>query len=145
MCIRDRPEWRESVIKVRDFIEPSPNMTISFVLSSDSFESIAEAGVDNFKVFDAGTVSVRDFIQEELDLSIAPNPFDQQLTIQYEASQWQEIPNVVLFDALGKTVIQQPMPLNQQVSIPSTLQSGIYFLQLRTAEKGSRVMKMIKN
>ena len=139
------PTWKESVIRVEDFLSPTATMTISFELDSDSFESITEAGVDDFKAFDAGTVSVNDFIQEALDISVTPNPFDQYLAIEYNNNQWQEQPMVVVFDALGKRVMQQLVPNNQLVKVGTELPSGIYFLQLRTKEKGSKVVKVVKN
>jgi len=138
------PTWLSSTITVRDFIEPTAAMTISFELESDNFDSVSEAGVDNFIAFDAGTVSVNDFIEEDLHFRATPNPFDQEFLIEYEESDWQETPTVVLFDVLGKIVFQKSALSNQNITVPNDLPTGTYFLQLRTLEKGSKVLKLLK-
>ena len=155
MCIRDRndadvetfglPQWRESIIQVRDFMEPTATMQISFELNSEDFGSVADAGVDAFRAFDAGIVSVRDYIKDDISFAVSPNPFDDYLSIDYDAAEWEETPNVVVFDAIGKILLQSPMPTNAQLDIPSSILPGIYFVQLRSATKGSTVIKLVKS
>lgn len=138
------PEWRESIINVKDFLAPTATMTITFELDSEDFESVAEAGVDFFRAYDAGIVSTKEYIRENLSFQANPNPFSTELSIAYEEQQWEELPTVVLYDALGKVIYQSEMPRSQMVNLPSSLQSGVYFLQLRTMEKGSKVLKLVK-
>lgn len=138
------PSWEYSTINIKNFITPTDSMTIRFELSSDDFATDIEAGVDDFSVFDAGTVSVNDFIAEELVLTVTPNPFKQELLIRYDEKEWEETPSVVLFDVLGKRVLQRTLSTNQVLSIPSQLPTGIYFLQLQSLNKGSKVIKLMK-
>ncbi len=139
------PQWRSASIQVKDFISPSETMTINFEISSTDPSSAIKAGVDNFIVWDATTVGVNDFIQEDLNFKVYPNPIQDYVYIQYDFQQWATTPDVFVYDLLGKTIHQQKMTTNQLVNLPTNLTSGIYFIQLVGETQGGPIIKLVKN
>ena len=139
------PKWRNSSIQVKDFISPSETMRISFEINSTNENSVIKAGVDNFVVWDATTVGINDFIQEDLNFNVYPNPIQDYVYIQYDFQQWATTPDVFVYDVLGKTIYQQELAANQLVNFPTNLTAGIYFIQLVGATQGSPLIKLVKN
>lgn len=72
-------------------------------------------------------------------LKVAPNPFDQLLSISSEAM----IQTLTLRDAQGKVVLQQLANSNKLEVETATLQSGVYFLKVQT-ENGIELLKVVK-
>jgi len=137
-------KWRSSNITVSNFLMPTANMKISFELSSSNFDEISKAAVDYFRVLDAQIVSNKDIYQEQLTFAAFPNPFTQQLTIQYDQSEWTEQPFIVISDALSRIVLQQELPSTNTITMPTAITEGLYFIHLRDSEKGSKVLKLMK-
>ena len=73
------------------------------------------------------------------EIKVAPNPFDQLLTISSAAL----IEALTLRDAQGKVVLQQTPASNSIALQTSVLQSGIYFLEVQT-ENGIELLKVVK-
>ena len=72
-------------------------------------------------------------------LKVAPNPFDQLLTISSEAI----IQTLTLRDAQGKVVLQLLANSNNIEVETATLQSGVYFLEV-LATNGIELVKVVK-
>ena len=136
--------WRPSEIKVKDFITPTADMRISFELMSESFESVVEAAVDLFSVVDAETVSTTIFDKPTFEFAVYPNPFQDQIQINYSVSQWENRPQVVLYDALGKIILQEVLNTNS-LSLPAAMPEGLYFIQLKNASQQSQLIKLVKS
>ena len=139
------PKWRSSSIQVKDFISSSETMRISFEINSTDPSSAIKAGIDNFKVWDATTVGINDFIQEGLNFKVYPNPIQDYVYIQYDFQQWTTTPNVVVYDVLGKTIHHQKITTNQLVNLPTNLTPGVYFIQLVGETQGSPIIKLVKH
>ena len=81
-----------------------------------------------------------------LQVRTMPNPFNTQITLQFELQQAQRT-NVQLYDALGRLVYNQNSDATsgeQQMTIPTAeLTSGVYWLMLECAE-GKFVQKVVK-
>jgi hypothetical protein len=72
-------------------------------------------------------------------LKVAPNPFEQLLTISSEAM----IQTLTLRDAQGKVVLQQLANSNKLEVETASLQSGVYFLEVLTTN-GIELVKVVK-
>jgi hypothetical protein len=72
-------------------------------------------------------------------LKVAPNPFEQQFTV----SSAQMIQALTLRDAQGKVVLQQAANTNKLEIATASLQSGVYFLEVQTAN-GVELVKVVK-
>ena len=73
------------------------------------------------------------------EIKVAPNPFDQLLSISSKAVM--EV--LILRDAQGKVVLQQT-PASKSVALQTAfLQSGIYFLEVHTTS-GVELLKVVK-
>lgn len=136
--------WRNSTINVSEYLTPTATMKIIFEFDSTSELTGLKAAVDNFKVWDAGTVSTQDFIDESLTFKVYPNPAHQQLSIQYSPQDWEQTPSAVIYNSLGKKVYQQHLGTDASLSLPTTLPTGVYFIQLVNGLQGSSVIKLVK-
>jgi hypothetical protein len=76
---------------------------------------------------------------QKAEVKVAPNPFDQLLTISAEAM----IQALTLRDAQGKVVLQQTAASKSIALQTAPLQSGIYFLEVQT-ETGIELLKVVK-
>lgn len=76
---------------------------------------------------------------EKSELKVAPNPFDQFLSISSEAM----IQTLTLRDAQGKVVLQQKSNSNKLEVETASLQSGVYFLEVLTTN-GIELVKVVK-
>jgi hypothetical protein len=72
-------------------------------------------------------------------LKVAPNPFEQQFTVSSD----QMIEALTLRDAQGKIVLQQAANSNTLEVATGSLQSGVYFLEVQTAN-GVELVKVVK-
>ncbi|MEM7369377.1 MAG: T9SS type A sorting domain-containing protein [Bacteroidota bacterium] len=93
--------------------------------------------------------SIKDDINDLLNLTVAPNPFNQSTTISYNLTR----PGMVqmnVFDATGKvvsTLVNGPQRVGEQRvewTANARLSSGLYFLVLKTDE-GYMTKKMMLN
>ncbi len=72
-------------------------------------------------------------------IQVAPNPFDTELEITANAP----IQSLILRDAQGKLVLRQEATSNTIKIETATLQNGIYFLEVQTAN-GLELVKVVK-
>ena len=72
-------------------------------------------------------------------LKVAPNPFEQQFTV----TSAELIEGITLRDAQGKVVLQQVANSNTLEVETGSLQSGVYFLEVQTAN-GVELVKVVK-
>ena len=79
----------------------------------------------------------------DFDLTVYPNPVSQYLNIELE-----EVPDksteYIIYDQSGRLISSAPLTeIVTQVDFKTQI-SGIYFLQLRTSDKQSKVVKIHK-
>ncbi len=74
-----------------------------------------------------------------IDLSIAPNPAHDQVTVRFEGAR----ANLIILDAQGKQVAAQTIVNGEQVPL-STLESGVYLFRLQTGS-GTGVGRVVKH
>jgi photosystem II stability/assembly factor-like uncharacterized protein len=95
-----------------------------------------------FKWEDDGAFTPTIELYDNAFFSISPNPTQDVLTLQFEdASNWNAF-NVEIADVTGRILFQTKMTDKQL--IVNHLQSGIYFLKVKTKDKMG-VIKFVKN
>lgn len=83
------------------------------------------------------------------NLSVYPNPFSGQLTIQYQLQE-KDLVSIKLFDSYGRLIhipltstIQLSSTHNQVIELPQTMAKGYYYLKIEST-KGTEVVKLVK-
>lgn len=79
-------------------------------------------------------LSNTEFLQENVNISAAPNPFDNQTIIQISATQNTPL-SLQLYDATGRIVQQLDSQNNQFELKRNDLPSGVYFYQIFSAQQ----------
>lgn len=80
-----------------------------------------------------GTVSVEDFQDNAQTMQIMPNPTTKSLSINIENGTIQQ---VNIYNSAGQVVLQSRSPNSPYIDFAtSTLQAGIYYAQVYTADK----------
>jgi len=81
--------------------------------------------------------------EHPVNINITPNPFSDRLKIETENLQTKPI-TLLLFDIMGRKVLQTKIKKNITILHFSELSSGTYFLHFQT-EEGVVTKKIIKN
>jgi len=145
--------WKQRSYRILDYTSPATSMKISFYVKDSKPEHAVEGGVDNFYVeenFPAkdndlhyGTYiipSENDFVKD-----VHPNPFNDELTVTLNNDESDKL-EVTLTDVAGRIVLNYIITKDNeafQLNIDKQLQSGIYFLQLKSNEHVA-VVKLMK-
>jgi len=133
---RTETEFENISISLNDFLGVS-QVRIAFVSTNDNGNAIF---VDNIQVF------TTDFFLES-DSPIFPNPtFNGRFNIQFALDQREEV-NIILFDALGHSVLETTLPntINQTYTFDiASKAQGIYLIQVR-GESFGYVRRVLKN
>ena len=93
--------WRSNVYKASDYINITNSCKLLFNIKDDNPGHLVEGGVDNFYVTD-GFVSVKE--NENVDLAVYPNPFSNELNLNYSFNGSEVI---TVYNILGKIVYQE--------------------------------------
>jgi hypothetical protein len=108
-------------------------------ISTYTFENVQANGT--IEVVFKNKVGIATITNDELQITVYPNPTTGQLTINNEQLT---INNVEIFDFYGKNILSQTINRTPQTTVDiSHLPSGIYFLQIHT-EKGTVNKKVVK-
>jgi len=106
-----------------------------------------EAGIDGFEVVDSlGSGFADDLIIKNTELQVYPNPFNDQIQIQYQLVDF-DITQTQLkvTDILGRIISNIPIYENQgTVYLGKSLSTGLYLLQIIDASNRSKVVKVMK-
>jgi len=104
----------------------------------------------DFAIIRYGAFSVKGIEDEEINnVHIYPNPFEQNITIEYTLSSPKKM-TIEMVDANGKIVavllanqLQETGTYTQNLMVPTSLPTGNYYMVLTTPE-GNKVMKLMK-
>ncbi len=127
-------KWRTKSIRIKDFIELSESMQVSFEISDqDPTQNITEAGIDRFFIskFD---VTQQLNIHSDVQL-IYPNPFDQSITLE----GFEEGKSYSIYTAQGQLIMSGV--INQSFNNLNLQQtaSGLYLIKV-----GNRTYRIMK-
>jgi len=80
----------------------------------------------------------------KFDVSLFPNPFNNELTFNISSSK-NELVTIVITDVLGKLVYTEKTISNSQLQITNLkLESGVYFVNITTTNGEKKVMRVVK-
>jgi choice-of-anchor B domain-containing protein len=128
--------WTHSALRIRDFIQPSSNMRVTFEAADlPPNGHLVEAGLDLFRVFDSTTVNISKHQQN--DINVWPVPVKDELNIDLSKFRSEQFPaELSLYDMSGS--LQKTVTISSQVDLfrlETQLASGLYFLQITTADR----------
>lgn len=139
-------EWRpRTFIRVKDYFpNPTATMQIAFETADNDPDHWVEAGVDYFVAYDDAPIALSN-IDESIQMTAYPNPFDATLSIDYSLDNIDGKTSIEVLNVLGQTVETLPI-LNKTgtLNVGQKLDAGIYFVQIRNAEGMSRPVKVVK-
>ena len=103
----------------------------------DSKSGSITTRIDALEVYNADANAVKDLKFNEIDVSIYPNPVQNQLNLKFANSNFETI-DLQMFDASGRTVLKVADILSKgseyKVDV-SKMNNGIYLLKLNTSGK----------
>jgi hypothetical protein len=138
--------WRDrSVITLSEFITVTDQMQISFVTSDfDPNGHLVEAAVDAFAVTGELLVNTNNPILN-VEWSVAPNPFKDQLVLNYQLPVWNGKGQLTAVNALGQTVMTQSLNAQQaSISLGANWPRGVYTIKMEIPGQGTAIQRVIK-
>lgn len=138
-------QWRpQSTIRVKDYFEnPTANMQVIFETGDYGQQQLVEAAVDLFEALDL-YVGIEDAIDESIELTASPNPFNEQLTINYSLENVDDKTRLDIRNALGQIVYTIPVNNTQGIhTVNQQLDAGIYFVQITNGQMISKPVKVV--
>jgi hypothetical protein len=115
------------------------NVTRSDIASIHITSNLNNAWYDNLYLHKGTVLSTQEFTKEALKVS--PNPTNSQWNVK---TVNQNITNIIVFDILGKQVININPNGEEAVIDASNLKDGLYLAKISTVN-GSQTVKLIKN
>jgi choice-of-anchor B domain-containing protein len=112
--------WNSSGIKVSDFMMPTDNMQLTVVVRDAGSPHLVEGAFDHFYVSELSLSALNN--EEEVEVTITPNPVSNELIIQGISTGIMEIT-----DVSGKLLIRQTVESSFDFS---TFDAGIYLIRL---------------
>lgn len=138
--------WRFSGnIYLKDYVTPlSDNVRIEFLVNDLAPGNWLEGAVDIFKV-EAGAVRTATIVDPSASILVAPNPSASAFSIQYAWEQSEELPVLEIRNLLGQMVYTENLSGKSGVTnVGTTWTSGLYFASLRSSDRSSQVLKLVK-
>jgi choice-of-anchor B domain-containing protein len=128
-------------IRIADYISLSNNMRVYFKVN-DASGTALEALVDLFEISDSTSTSVRIISTQDIAVQYYPNPFNQNIRIDYTIDNNNNAQNIPLevYNALGQSIEKQVLSSTSgSLELGANWEAGIYFIRL-----GSKTIKVIK-
>lgn len=134
--------WKPFVYVLRDIIDLTPNMNISFNATDDDPGSLVEAAVDDIEILDINQALVG---VEETPLPVSltleqnfPNPFNPSTTISFTLPQ-NDIVRLVVYNSYGQEIAtlaegQMRQGRHTVAFDAQDLPSGLYLYELRAGD-----------
>lgn len=138
--------WRpETEIHLAEFINITNNMQIIFEAQDASPGHIAEAGVDKFLVVDAAPNAVFELDSEQLEWNVYPNPFKEQIRIEYQLADDFQNANLHVYNAWGQRVATHVLrDRTGTIDLGQRLGAGLYFVQMEADGQLSASRRVVK-
>lgn len=137
--------WRPtSTFELADFITLTDNMTVSFQTSdTQAAGHLVEAAVDQFLV-EAGVVSTFD-LEGAVSLNAFPNPFKEEVNVQYELKNSFTQAFAQVYNSLGQKVLTVELADQKgNISLGENFDTGVYLIQIEADGELSKAMTVTK-
>jgi choice-of-anchor B domain-containing protein len=140
-------QWRPAAeFHLSEFITLTDEMYIQFVTADDEAGNLVEAAVDAFSITETGTINSTNNIKAEVALAIAPNPFQESVSVQFELNESFENGYFQVFNTLGQQVeLFEITTGSQKVTFGEQFEAGVYFLRLIVNEEIVARRKVVKS
>jgi len=136
--------WLSKSWNISSLITPTANMHMTVETSDIQPSSIVEGGLDKFEIVET-PLSVNEIASGDLLLKAYPNPFNSSISIKINSDVLSENATLIVSDIAGKILWSKPVSVNQsEYEFGKEFSAGIYFVQLKFAEKISSVIKVVK-
>ncbi|MEO0474265.1 MAG: T9SS type A sorting domain-containing protein, partial [Bacteroidota bacterium] len=127
-------------------INPNGQVLMRFIVSDEDPGNIVEAAIDGFAIFDGNPPVINTALEEDEipQLSVFPNPVQDQLQIKWEGQQLQDL-RFELWTLQGQLI--HTIPLHHSVGSTGMVfpyPAGMYIGVLRQGEKILRTQKIVK-
>jgi len=117
-------------------------MKVSFRAVDENPGNIVKAAIDDFEILE-GMVDVSDYIDENIKMAVSPNPFSSGFSLTYDMVDPKG--ELIMLNAQGQTVVRRELNHSAaNLQIGEDLHPGIYFLSIRSGEKWSAPVKVLK-
>ena len=138
--------WRpKSEFILSDFIDITSDMKVQFVSGDYGSGHLVEAAVDAFLVVDGMPNNTDDLMTTHLNLKAFPNPFDENLTIDFDTNEDFSEAELKVYNLLGQNIETIAIPENaNSVTLNSKWNEGIYFITIEMENRVSETLKVIK-
>ncbi len=134
----------------RDPIEFSsiiaPSSTMQFIVRANvpDFQIIAlDAAFDNFLIEDL-TPSSNENLITDLQIENYPNPFKQNITIEIPKEFQVRSSSLEVYDSQGRLLENLKIENTGKITLGENLNAGIYILSLRTENKITKPLRIVK-
>ena len=136
-----------SEVDIATIIEPTSTMNVRFKATSNTnFTSASEAGVDYFKVWDAGTTGLNDFLTNSIELLAYPNPSNDFFYVKYKLNEGDINQNLEIYNSIGQKVEVYALDNSEGLlRIGENLEKGLYLVKLSNEGSNAKALKIIKN
>ncbi len=127
-------------ISIANYISLTNNMRVYFQVN-DASGTALESLVDLFEISDSNATSVHLISAEAIDVQYYPNPFVQNIRIDYtiDNNTLENIP-LEVYNALGQSIEKRMVPATAgSLELGDRWEAGIYFIRI-----GSKTIKVIK-
>lgn len=130
-------QWEETLIKIEDYIMPTSQMHLVIKATDSNPGHLVEAGFDSFQIIDSASVSINEFLNNEI--LVYPNPIKSTLFINVESNT-----KIKIIDIQGRELITNQLKIGQNSIDVSCLLPGIYMLisQNKHSIKSQSIVKL---
>jgi len=136
--------WLYKSWNIASLITPTANMHMTVETSDTQPSSIVEGGLDKFEVVE-GPLSVNQITSSDLLLNAYPNPFNNSVSVKINTSSLPDNATLLVTDVEGKILVNISVAQNQNlIEFGKEFSAGVYFVQLKNAERVSSVIKVVK-
>ena len=132
-------QWILHNIKVIDYMDPAELAHIRFSVSDRGAQHIVEAGVDHFFLSEGKYIGLEE-INARDEVSIYPNPFNDQLNIRSQSL----IRRIRVYDASSRLIIAEDVLSDQYTLDLGGIENGVYILQLEDMNGEVESKKVLK-
>lgn len=132
---------RRQSISIVDHISLTNNMRVYFKVN-DASGTAMESLIDLVEISDSTSLSVNAIPSQNINVQYYPNPFEQNIRIDYTVDHKNALQNLPLevYNALGQSIEKQMVPSTSgSLELGDRWEAGIYFIRL-----GSKTIKVIK-
>lgn len=136
--------WVSSAIQISNLIAPTANMQLSIEVSDLMPGNIVEGAIDQFEITGVLWTKIDKTDESIISFSAFPNPFSNEITINYDLKLYSASSVIIVKDILGRELIRQKISdVHGKLQLGKNLSAGIYIVILENGNT-SIAKKIVK-